>query len=187
MASIEPQRLARVRRRLRWRYEWARAWQAMLGFSPVWILVAAIVGFGPRPRWSLLAGTAVYALGVVWLWRGRQLGRAVLPGVGAGLVPLALAFGANALGHVCLGERCTSLCLPACACGGLVAGFWITRWAQRRGYGWRFWLGATSLAISTGAMGCACVGSAGIAGMVIGYSSGLLVAWARASLAPEGS
>ncbi len=187
MVSIEAQRLTDVRRRLRWRYEWTRGWRALLGFSPVWILIVAVAGLVPRPQASLLAGGVVYFLGVIWLWRGRQLARAVLPGVGVGLVPLALALAANAMGHVCLGASCTNLCLPACASGGMIAGFVLTRWAKRRDHGWRFWLGGTTLALATGAMGCACVGSAGIVGMVLGYGSGLLVAAARASLISKGS
>ncbi len=182
MASTELERLVLVRRRLRWRYEWTRGWRALLGASPVWLLIGAVVALAPRPEWSLLAGGSAYALGAVWLWRGRELACSVLPGIGVGLIPLGSALAVNAMGHVCLGERCTSLCLPACACGGLVAGFWITRWAARRAKGKLYWLGASAIAMCVGAMGCACVGSAGIIGMALGYLSGLALFRAKAGL-----
>ena len=52
------------------------------------------------------------------LWHGRELKHSVLPGVGAGLMPLSLAIFANRIGHVCLEESCTPRSQGSCRLGG---------------------------------------------------------------------
>lgn len=182
MDSIDPNTLART---VRLRYEWSRAWRAALGFAPTLLLVGVAAAVSPRSASVVLLGALLFGTGVALLWYGHGLQRAVLPGVFAGVVPLLSALCANHWGHVCTGEGCVSLCLPACIAGGLAAGLLLGYWAldsgaQRRQRGFGFVLAASCLALLTGAMGCACIGYSGIFGLIAGYSVGLLPTAARA-------
>src|SRR5688500_13715214 len=94
----------RIERRTRWRYEWSRARRALLGFAPATILVALAVMLAARPVLTMTFGVLLFLWGSVLLWHGRELKHSVLPGVGAGLLPLSLATCANRIGHVCLEE-----------------------------------------------------------------------------------
>jgi len=148
--------------------EWGRARRALLGFAPSLVLVALGALFTTQPG------------GVLLLWYGQEPRRAVLPGVLAGIVPLTFALCAKQMGHVCMGEACALVCLPACALGGSVAGLIVSVIGQRRRRGAGFWLGAAGLAFATGAMGCACVGVSGLIGLGAGYAAGSLpvIGWA---------
>jgi len=171
MDSID---LSQLERRARRKYEWARARRAVLGFAPSLVLVTIAALSNKHPMSALGFGAALFVVGAALLWYGRDLRRAVLPGLAMGLLPLALALCVNHMGHACMGDRCMMLCVPACAIGGLGAGVGISiiglRWKQ----GWPFWAGATLLTLLTGAMGCSCVGYGGVAGLAVGYGVGLL-------------
>ena len=169
MESVE-----RIEHRARVRYELGRARRALLGFAPVFLLVALAVLLAKRPSTTLGFGVAVFAVGAVALWYGRDLKRAVLPGLAAGIVPLALTICANHIGHACLGDRCMSLCIPACAAGGVVAGLVVAIVGVRRRAGAGFWAAASGVALLTGAMGCGCAGYAGLAGLAVGFAGGLM-------------
>ena len=171
MESIDVQRL---RQRMRLKYEWSRARRAVIGFAPVLVLVSLAASLGAKPGSAALFGSILFATGVTLLWYGRDLRRAVLPGVAAGIVPLAFALCANHIGHACTGTGCMSLCIPACTVGGLVAGFAVAAVARPAKYGVGFWLGASAIALSTGAMGCACIGYGGVIGLGVGFAAGTL-------------
>lgn len=171
MDSIES---AHWRRRARLMYEWARLRRALVGFAPALLVVALAAFITPRPASALLFGGALFCAGVALLWYGHDLHRAVLPGVLAGVVPLAVALCANQVGHVCTGASCVSLCLPACAGGGLIAGITVSVIGHRRKLGGGFWIAGSVVALLTGAMGCACIGYAGLFGLLAGYGFGLL-------------
>src|SRR5882757_5655215 len=119
MASTD---LAAIERRLRHRYEWARVRRALLGFAPSLLIVASAAAFAKHSISAFAFGTAMFVFGVSALWYGRDLRRAVLPGLALGLVPLAVALCANHFHHACMGGACVSVCLPACTAGGLLAG-----------------------------------------------------------------
>lgn len=176
MDSID---LGRAERRARRRYEWARVRRATLGFAPALAIVAIAVFVNHHSATAFGFGAAMFVVGVGLLWYGRDLRRAVLPGLALGLLPLAFALCANHLGHACLGGRCLTLCVPACALGGLFAGTGISviglRWKQS----WPFWVGATVLTLLTGAMGCSCVGYGGVTGLAVGYGVGILAGSVR--------
>jgi hypothetical protein len=174
MESVE-----RLEERAKLRYELARVRRAVLGFAPVLVLVAVAAFFAKRPSSTVSFGIAVFAVGAVLLWYGRDLRRAVLPGVAVGIVPMAFALCANHVGHMCMGDHCTSLCIPACAAGGLVAGLAVAGIGIRRRSGAGFWVATSGVALLTGAMGCGCVGYGGVAGLVVGFAVGLLPALAR--------
>lgn len=171
MASID---VIALERRIRRRYEAARLGRAVLGMLPAAALVWLAVVIAARPSSTLLFGIAMLLGGVALLWYGREPRRALLPGLGAGIVPLGLALAANAWGHVCTGSGCTTLCLPACVAGGTIAGLLVASVGHRRRAGWGFWGTASAIALLTGAMGCACIGLAGVGGLVLGFGAGLL-------------
>lgn len=199
MDSIDSVSLARALRR---RYEWSRAWRAMLGFAPACMLILIAAYLSPRSISVLLFGAVLFGNAVLLLWYGQGLQRAVLPGVMVGLIPLTAALCANHFGHVCTGSACVSLCLPACILGGVSAGVLLGFWAQKRlGGGNRnaenggerhgaqrhgalgFVLASSSIALLTGAMGCGCIGYAGVFGLLAGYLIGLLPAALKLSTA----
>jgi hypothetical protein len=68
-----------------------------------------------------------------------------------------------------------SWCLPACVAGGVLAGGIVSFVGvrQRRGIG--YWLSASAITLLTGALGCSCVGYAGIGGLAVGFVGALLV------------
>lgn len=78
------------------------------------------------PTRAFAFGAALFVSGVVLLWYGRDLKRAVLPGVAAGFVPLVLALCAVHVDHACTGDGCMMLCVPECTVGGIVAGLTVS-------------------------------------------------------------
>jgi hypothetical protein len=168
MESVE-----RIEQRVRVRYEVGRLRRALAGFAPVLILVAIAALVAKRPSVTLGFGVAVFAVGSVLLWYGRDVRRAVLPGLAAGIVPLVLTLCANHVGHACMDDRCLTLCIPVCAAGGVIAGLLVVIVGLRRRGRPAFWIAASGLALLTGAMGCGCVGYAGLAGLAIGFAGGL--------------
>jgi hypothetical protein len=175
MASAD---LAFIERRLRRKYEWARARRAFWGFTPVLLVVAGATAFGKRPTSALAFGALMFAFGVAALWYGREVRKAVLPGVALGLIPLVLALCANQMDHMCMDGACMPVCLPACTAGGFVAGIGMALVGHRQRQGLGYWLAASAITVLTGAMGCSCVGYAGVVGLVAGFGVGVIPALA---------
>lgn len=164
-----------VMKRVRRAYELDRLRRALLGFAPVLIVISVAIGMGKRHAVSMPAGLLLFAGGVLALWYGREPGRGVLPGAIGGSLALALALCANHVGHFCTGEHCLSWCVPACTAGGVLAGSIVSfvGFRQKRGAG--YWLSASAITLLTGALGCSCVGFAGIGGLAIGFIGALLL------------
>lgn len=173
----------RIERRARVRYEATRVRRAVVGFAPALLVVAIAALFGRRPPATVAFGVALFGLGAVLLWYGRDLKRAVLPGLAAGLVPLILVQCANHVGHDCMGDGCFMVCVPACTVGGIVAGLAVAGIGGAHKGGAGFWLAASALALLTGAMGCVCVGVGGIAGLALGFGAGVVPTVLRRSFA----
>jgi hypothetical protein len=173
MASLD---LARVRKKARTAYELARVRRAVVGFAPALLLVAVAALLARSLGDVAPFGCAMFVIGVVALWYGRDPKRAVLPGLLAGLVPFVLTLAAMRMGHVCFGASCTNVCLAACTLGGLGAGFAIGHVGVRRRYGAGYYLAASAVSVATGAMGCVCLGWAGLGGLVLGYGAGVVPA-----------
>ncbi len=164
-----------VRKRVRRAYELARLRRALVGFAPILVLVAFATIVGGRYLIAIPAGALLFTGGVLALWYGQEPGRGVLPGAIGGSLALVLALCANQMGHFCTGERCMSWCLPACVAGGVLAGSIVSfvGLRQRRGVG--YWASASGITLLTGALGCSCVGYAGIGGMAMGFVGAMLV------------
>jgi hypothetical protein len=162
-------------------YEFGRARHAATFALPLAALSVVAACLGTKPATACVVGLALLATAWFLLWRGQTLGRSVFPGILAGLVPLALAVGARAYGHVCTGSQCVSLCIPACTVGGVLAGFLIARAGRHAASRGRFVLGASALAVLVGSLGCSCVGYGGVAGLGVG----LLLTLLPAALTPR--
>jgi hypothetical protein len=169
---MESTELTQIEQRARVHYEWSRAKRAVVGFSPVLVIVAGAMMLARHPMWTLTFGSALFVGGVALLWYGRDLKRAVLPGVASGLIPLALALCAVRVGHACTGDGCMVLCVPACTVGGLIAGLSVAAVGLARRGGTGFWLSASGVALLTGSMGCSCVGLSGVIGLGLGFALG---------------
>jgi hypothetical protein len=170
--------LQRFERRARLKYEGNRALWALIGVVPAGALIAIAAQLGRNARWPLSFGALMLGFGAMLLWYGRELKRALLPGLAAGLLPLTFALCATHVGHVCTGDRCMMVCLPACAAGGLVSGVALALIGRRATRGAGFWLSASAIALLTGAMGCACIGISGVIGLLLGFALGF-APWAR--------
>lgn len=157
-------------------YERGRWRWAALSALPMAVIPIASFAIGQRLLSSVGLGLVLLVLSAYLLWRGQAPARGLVAGLKAGLVPLALSHGANLYGHICTASGCTSLCVPACALGGVVAGG-IVAWSARsaaRPNQVLAWGAATACLV--GAFGCACVGFGGMAGMVLGTALTLVAA-----------
>lgn len=174
----------RVRFQVRRAYELGR-WLTGLRFALYVVPMAALSGVVARePAWAMGVGSVLFALVAGLAWRGQSYGRAVVPGLCAGSAPLVLPLVLRSTGLCCVGGVCLPLCMLACTLGGLVAGVSLgLRSAAEKQNRWRFLGAATSIAALAGVLGCAIVGTAGIAGMAIAVlGSSLPVAVAARSL-----
>ncbi len=108
-------------------------------------------------RWGRSAGTARV--------RGGLARRLAVPALLGGLIPLACGLCAMHVGHVCAGGVCSSVCVPACASGGVVAGLILGRmWALQRAPASVVGSGFV-LCASLASVGCSCAGQGGILAM----------------------
>jgi hypothetical protein len=168
MASAD---LAAVELRARRAFERAMLRRAALGALPMVVAgAAAILLARDLEQTCLLAGFVVLvSLVCFWVRRGAETAAAL--GFFAGLVPYTASLLASRLGgHVCTPGGCVSMCLPACAAGGVIAAVLVARSAARRRAGPLFWLTASAMTIATGALGCSCAGFAGASGMLAGFA-----------------
>ena len=156
--------------RARRAYERARWRRALVLSIPLLALVIIVAAVGHRPVAAGCIGVLLYGAGASFLWRGQQLGAAVVPGAVAGIVPLLTALAVRACGHVCSGGACVAVCLPSYAASGFVAGVLIAYVARRRSTGTPFWLAASVVAALVGTLGCSCVGFAGVYGLLAGLT-----------------
>lgn len=167
-----------IEERARRAYENGRRVRAAELSAPFLAIGVLAMVTGTRVSTAIFVSLALTLLAFAFLVRGQSLGRAVLPGLLLGLVPFGCAHAAQhvpaSLGHLCTGSQCVSWCIPMCAAGGLIAGAWIGRLARRAASPFVFAVGAGSLAVLTGSLGCACVGLSGVAGAALGLGSGLL-------------
>jgi hypothetical protein len=157
-------------RSARFAYERGRALRAALGASPALAFGAVACAMGAdamRVGLALVLFVAAFAA----LDLGGGLGRGVGPGLFFGAIPFATASVAQGFGHLCLEGMCMAYCAPACAASGLVAGALVTWSTLRLRTGVLAWASASTLVVTCGALGCRCLGT----GSVMGLVAGLLV------------
>lgn len=106
--------------------------------------------------------------------RGNRSGDSSLAGSLVGVVPFGSGVVAPNLGHLCAAEYCYEFCLALCAFGGASAGFLLGRYARRSALGLEAALAALLLATAGGALGCGCVGLAGVGAMLLGLIPGFV-------------
>jgi hypothetical protein len=163
MASTDP---SRGERRARWAYERARLQRALLGALPVVVLALTAAQVGGMVAPVLSIGFGLFVMATMYLWWGRSLKKAVLPGLAAGSVPLVLA--------LCTTRYSPTVCATSCALGGVLAGSWLG-WAasQRGGDRVVFLIGAALVALMTGSMGAICGGYVSAMALLGGYGLGV--------------
>jgi hypothetical protein len=164
--------MVRLQRRARRAYEWGRLRAAVPGaMHAVGLTVLALV-LEHRLKPSLLLVGSLLVLGCLGLgWWGRQWGRAVAPGLLAGLIPLLLPFVVSGAGHVCYTGGCRAFCLATCVGGGLAAGAFLSFASLRIHEGReRFLLASGAVATLCGALGCILYGLSGVLGLVAGLA-----------------
>jgi hypothetical protein len=133
----------------------------------VGIFVLLAESFRVAAPLSVLAVVEVFAL----TYLGGVSGRQALPALLLGVLPLSAALLAGVMGHACTPSGCVSLCAPFCAVGGTLAGLLLCRMTLSSSRPRTAWLSGALLIVTTGSIGCACVGTAGVVGM----STGLLL------------
>jgi hypothetical protein len=146
--------------------------------APIAIVISVYLTVGRRPFWAFVLGGVLVVLGVTWLWRGREPGKAVGPGFLAGAIPVLLLHCLFAFGHSCSSGGCGSHCLPTCIVGGLAAGLGLA-YLLRRIPGKRVWWYGGGLIVLTGLLGCPHATVAHLGGLALGVLVGGLLARLR--------
>ncbi|HXB55585.1 MAG TPA: hypothetical protein VN461_12420 [Vicinamibacteria bacterium] len=169
---MEPAETLALERRARRAYERGRLGRAFL--LTAWLLpvLAAMIGSCRVLALSGVSGSLLMLAAVGLWWRGQAYGRAVGPGVGAGLVPLGATISTAALGHLGPALTCWQVCLTICVTAGALAGLVVGHRAAQQGSDRRsFLVSAGVIAVLVGAPGCAFAGAAGIIGMSLGLAA----------------
>ncbi|MDI1450380.1 hypothetical protein [Polyangium sp. 6x1] len=137
------------------------------------VVALALVGGNAELAWTVGVGAALGVFAVGLLFRGGALGRAVRPGLMAGVIPLVAPLVLRATGHCCMAGACSPLCLPVCTSAGLVAGIMVGLRAASENDGRRsFTLSASVIAALMGALGCMGMGLGAVGGMAVALALG---------------
>jgi hypothetical protein len=183
---MEPVETLAIERLARRAYERGRLAHAFL--LAAWLLpvLAVMVASCRVLALSGASGALLMTAAVGLWWRGQAYGRAVAPGVGAGLVPLGATLSAAALGHLGPALTCWQGCLTLCVTAGCLAGLVVGHRAAQQGPDrGSFLVSAGVVAVLVGAPGCAFAGAAGIIGMLLGLAAVSTPLALRSSLIPR--
>jgi hypothetical protein len=157
-------------------YERARGVRG-LGMSALVLpmVILSLRGCGPALI-SIGFGALLALLVALFEYRGGTAGRAVIPGLFAGVAPLVIPF------VVCPALRQagfqSAAVLMACMAGGAFSGAVVTFFALRERDHWlHFILAAGSIAALAGSLGCIDVGLGGIVAMLAGLATLAPVGW----------
>lgn len=157
--------LARSRRL----YEWSRVRKGLQ--CALWAAPAvALALWGGSPRATLFLAPLILAVCVALVWRGGAAGRAVIPGLVGGVLPIFVRIGIGC----CALESAMGHAVFASLMGGIIGGlavaafgFWL-----RKSFSEVLWVGA--LVGITGSMGCALFGLGELLGLAVGLALGAL-------------
>jgi hypothetical protein len=168
MATIDLAQRALLLGRARSAYERGRLVHALRAAWLALPMVAFSLTLAHRPQLSLSAGALLIVLAFALRYRGGPSGRAVMPALIAGLVPLLLPMIMRMGGHCCVAGVCWPVCMIGCILGGVTAGLMIgfASALERESRG-AFLIAATLISGLSGVLGCAIVGAAGMAGMML--------------------
>ena len=155
-------------RRVRATYEWSRVRRGLRAACLVAPMVVASLGWCGNVRLTLTLGVALAISSAALVWRGGTPGKAVVPGLIAGMVSLAVPTLLSPACAIADGPDGIRYCLLACAAGGLASGSVVAHFASRRIDRTEFVAVAGSIAAAGGALGCMIVGMVGIASMLVG-------------------
>jgi hypothetical protein len=180
MATIDQAQRMLLLSRARSAYERGRFVHALRAAWLALPMIALSVSLTQRPALSLGAGSVLLLLALALRFRGGPSGRAVMPALTAGLVPLLLPMIMRMGGHCCIAGACWPVCMIGCIMGGVAAGLMIgfASALEREGRG-AFLVAATLISGLSGMLGCAIVGAAGMAGMLLAV---IAAAWPVAML-----
>jgi hypothetical protein len=180
MATIDLTQRRALLSRARIAYERGRVIHALRAAWLALPMVALSLSLTHRPELSLGAGALLVLLALGLRVRGGAGGRAVMPALTAGLVPLLLPMIMRMGGHCCIAGACWPVCMIGCILGGAAAGLMIgfASALEREGRG-AFLVAATMISGLSGMLGCAIVGAAGMAGMLLAV---IAAAWPVAML-----
>ncbi|MFO0596474.1 MAG: hypothetical protein U0228_14250 [Myxococcaceae bacterium] len=175
MELVPQQLMVRARRA----YEWGRLRRALLGASPLLLLIAPALALAPRVVHTGVVGGTLLLGAIGLLWLGRGLPRAALLGVAAGTLPLTLVLCSTRVGHACAGSHCMEFCFATSALGGAAAGARIGSWAFRKDVSWPLLATASAFGFLTGALGSSCVGALGVVALGVGFAVAIGAQWVR--------
>jgi hypothetical protein len=164
-------------------YERGRLLHAVTLSAPLLALGAMVLVLDRRPAVLLGLGGLLFVTEAFFVWRGQQLGRGALAGLAGGAIPLVFGLCMQIVGHGCGGLASIPGCAAICTAGGLLAGSWIVWVARRRPAPLPFVLAASVTALLVGAMGCACAGTGGAAGLFAGLLVPVVAGRLRAAFA----
>jgi hypothetical protein len=158
----------------RWRLGLQAAWPAL-------VMAGLCVALGGQLFATLGLGVVLAAVIAKATHSGRGASRAVIPGLLAGALPLAVGLIACRVPHACVAGFCVSWCAPLCLGAGGLAGVILGARATRAPAERQpsMFVGMT-VAVLTGSLGCLVVGLGGVVGMLVGVSLG-----ATAGLVPR--
>jgi hypothetical protein len=160
-------------------YERSRARWALGMAGPVLVLPLASWFLGGHLVLMCALGAALFASAALLLWRGQAWARGAGLGLAAGLIPFGLVHLARCSRYVCTESLCYSICLAACAIGGLAAGVVVTSGVRRAPGSISALATATGVAFLTGALGGGCVGAWGVVALAAGLGASIAVAQLR--------
>lgn len=135
------------------------------------VIPMMLVSFGCCGNVSVSAFLAALLAGLVTflVWRGGSVGRAVVPGIVAGIASLAIPLLAC---PTCAAVGITgALPLASCVAGGVVSGATVVHYASRESEDRAaFVFAGGAVAALGGSLGCFIVGLGGVAAMAVGLA-----------------
>jgi len=154
-------------RRARRTYEIARFVKGLSAAALVVPMAAVSLGGCEQRETALVIAAALAVLATALVWRGGAAGRAVVPGLVAGVVPLGFPL------VVCPLCARFDMHLPmlVCVAGGVASGAIVAACAAREGKDRApFVVSAGLVAALAGSMGCAILGLGGVVAMAVGLA-----------------
>jgi hypothetical protein len=152
-------------------YEWGRVRRGLwLGALSVPMTAMSLSCCHSRAH-SVVLGAALAVVATGLAWRGGALGRGVVPGFAAGVVPLIFPALAAPTCSQIGGVAGVHLCLLSCIVGGLASGGIVAYAATRvNGNKGAFVFAAGLVAALAGSLGCIFVGAGGVVAMIVGLA-----------------